>query len=358
MKQNPLQNYACRLEPYLKDFFKQQIKELPAASSYSRQLLKNIQEFCLRGGKRLRAALVYDGAKLFKQKDSEEIFKASLIPELVHAFLLIHDDIMDQDKLRRGGLTMHQLYKKEALNLKPKFLQAQHFGESLAILAGDLAYVLALKILLSLKIESRIKQGLWQKINDTVNQTIWGQTLDIWLSLRSQANPKEILDVYYLKTAQYSFEAPLHLGAMMAGVPPCELPKLSAFALPCGLAFQIKDDILGMFGNQKTTGKSRGADLKQGKQTLLIVYALKKGTKVQQQKIQTALGNKKLSSHNLAQIRSLIKDSGSLSACENLAKKYVNQAKKALIPFQTKKYNQSIVKELSRLADFIIARKA
>jgi len=242
--QKNLTDYAKRIDPLLVNFFQSQKAQIPKSLGYARQMLENLEGFCIPGGKRLRPALVYWGYKLLGGKHSKDITKASLAMELVHAFLLIHDDIMDQSDLRRGKITLHKLYERECETLYKSNGKSQRFGETMGILAGDLSSCLAFKLLLSANFSPEQKTLVLNKLHETIINTIFGQELDIRLEVNGLSKPSEILDVYHLKTAQYTFECPLHIGAILAGATQKDLEVISAFAIPCGIAFQITDDIL------------------------------------------------------------------------------------------------------------------
>jgi len=342
-----LKKFAKQTDPLLFEFFQNQKSQTPKSLKHAHQMLENLEDFCTRGGKRLRPILVYYGYRLLNGDKSKDILKISLAMELVHTFLLIHDDIMDQSDLRRGKTAIHKLYQNG---------HSQRFGESMGILAGDLSSNLAFKLLLSTDFSSKQKVKVLQKLQDTIINTIFGQELDIRLETNGLSKPSEILNVYRLKTAQYTFECPLHIGAMLAGANRKHLKIISDYAIPAGIAFQIKDDILGMFGKSKHTGKPVNSDLKQGKQTLLIAKALQKASKTDREKIKAALGNKNLTNNQTAEICQIIKKTKALEFAEKLAQKYIIQSKQALKKFSKLGWDKKTIKELSNLVDYIINR--
>jgi len=144
---------------------------------------------------------------------------------------------------------------------------------------------------------------------------------------------------------------------MLAGATQKDLETVSNFAIPGGIAFQIRDDILGMFGDRKQTGKAVGSDLRQGKQTLLIAKALQKASKSDRKRIKAALGNKEFDEDGVREIRSIIRKTGALAECERVAKKHIGQAKLALRKFSKRGWNKDIIEKLDSIADFIVERK-
>jgi len=289
-----LAKYAERINPLMTEFFQRQKAKVPNSFQYARQMLNNVEDFCTRGGKRLRPALVYYGYRLLGGDQSKEILKASLTMELIHTFLLIHDDVMDKSDFRRGKKTIHKIYETEYKTIYSANGNSRRFGEAMGILAGDISFCLGFKPLLLSHFSPELKVQAMKKMSDTLISTSFGQELDIRFEASGFSTPSEVLDLYELKTAQYTFEYPLHIGAILAGATGQDLKTISAYAIPCGIAFQIQDDILGMFGDEQKTGKPVGSDLKQGKQTLLIAETLKRASKNDLKKIHHSLGNKDL----------------------------------------------------------------
>ncbi|OGZ42534.1 MAG: hypothetical protein A3C80_01345 [Candidatus Ryanbacteria bacterium RIFCSPHIGHO2_02_FULL_45_43] len=360
-EKNNLGKFAALTDPLLKNFFNEQKAAVPRSLAYARRMIDVVEDFCMRGGKRLRPALVYYGYKLVGGKKEKDILKASLAMELVHAFLLIHDDIMDEDEMRRGKATVHKLYENEYKTRRQKHTNpkhSKHFGETMAILAGDLASQLATTLILSTTFDAEMKIRAISKLSETVKNTIFGQELDIRLETSPAPTPAEILNVYRLKTAQYTFESPLHIGLILAKATPKNIQDISRYAVPGGIAFQIQDDILGIFGNEKKLGKPILSDIKQGKQTLLVAKALEMGNSSHRKQILSALGRKQISKRQAEEVRLALKNSGALAYCKDLAKKYAEQAKDSLKQFNRKKYNQEVIETLSGLADLIIKREA
>ena len=176
------------------------------------------------------------------------------------------------------------------------------------------------------------------------------------LSLRCEGNAseKEILKVHENKTAKYTIEGPLHLGALLAGAKGRILKDLSAYAVPVGIAFQIQDDILGVFGSEKKLGKPVCSDLREGKQTLLIAKALEKGSGVDRKMIKKLLGNKNVTPREIDTFREIVRKSGSLAYSQNLAKKLIEKGKETLVKSAVKKEAKDF---LVGIADYIVNRE-
>ncbi|HRY82315.1 MAG TPA: polyprenyl synthetase family protein [Candidatus Moranbacteria bacterium] len=349
-----LKNYKKRVEPYLCDYFNRKIKEAKKLDSLAVQAVKMIADFTMAGGKRIRPALVYYGYLASGGKDGKEIIEASMGIELIHSFLLIHDDIIDRDKLRHGVMTVHEKYRKIGERISPKKDNA-HFGNSMAIVAGDLAYSMANEIIFNAKFPPEIIIKALDKLQDIVYATIPGEMLDVVMENRGRTTEKEILRMFEGKTSRYTFEGPLHFGSILSGNSVEMLPAFSRYSLPLGKAFQLRDDILGVFGTEKKLGKSVGADVTEGKQTLLLIKALEKSNASQKKIIQKCLGKKDLSKNELEEFRQVIRETGSLEYCQNLSEKFVAEALEALKKIKFK--NEEAKKFLEGIAQYIIKRE-
>lgn len=286
-------------------------------------------------------------------KETAKIIEVSMSIELTHIFLLIHDDIIDRDDFRHGIQTIHKKYEKLAQKFR-KGIDAKHFGDSMAIIAGDMAAALGNEIIFNSKFKPEIVLRALDKLQNIVKVTVSGEMLDIMLEARGRATEKEILEVHRNKTAKYTVEGPLHLGAMLAGSDKKYLEALSDYAVPVGIAFQIQDDILGAFGNEKKLGKPVCSDLREGKQTLLVVKALEKGTAQQKNMIKRLLGNKNVTEKEVEEFRQTVRDTGSLDYSQNLAKKLVAKGKKSLENADMKAETKEF---LAGIADYIVNRE-
>jgi geranylgeranyl diphosphate synthase type I len=184
--------------------------------------------------------------------------------------------------------------------------------------------------------------------------TVSGEIFDVILEAKGSATEKEVLEVHRNKTAKYTVEGPLHLGAMLAGADGKMLRDLSDYAIPVGTAFQIQDDILGAFGNEKKLGKPVCSDLREGKQTLLVVKALENSDRHQKRMIEELLGKKEATEEEIEEFRQIVRNTGSLEYSQALARKLIDRGKEALksssLAGGTKEF-------LSGIADYIVNRE-
>lgn len=253
-----LSNYQKQINKELEKLFNKKINQ--SKQPFLKKVLKLLKEFSLRSGERIRAVLVNCGYFLAGGKNKKAILKASIFIELTHNYLLIHDDILDRDMVRRGKPTIHYYYQKiSRLRSKP---EKKHYGQSMAIEAGDMMVALSYEILTSSNFPDKAKNLALEKLNQIVSLTAYGQMLE--LNLRGKKiKEKDVFEIYQSKTVPYSFVGPLQIGAILAGADEKFLNKIEKFALPLGVAFQIKDDISDIKSdireNQPTLFKKSGS---------------------------------------------------------------------------------------------------
>jgi len=238
-------------------------------------LYESIREFVLREGKRIRPALMiysYKGYSRRSRPISPSIYYVSTCIELLHNFMLIHDDIIDCSDLRRGKPTMHRLLMKTVTSKNPNKL-----GADLAIVTGDIVYALAIDAFLSIKEEPQRKEAALRYFIQTAVFTAMGEFIDTVFGVKDvpRVSEKDVLLNYSLKTARYTFDCPLVVGAMLSGAPAKDIRLLAELGLLVGQAFQIQDDIIGIFDTQKNIGKSILSDLAEEKKTILVTHAFK-----------------------------------------------------------------------------------
>lgn len=239
-------------------------------------LYEGIREFSLRKGKRIRPLLLilsYKGYCLGRKRLEPSIYNASTCIELLHNFMLIHDDIIDRSNLRRGKPTLHKL-----LGRSIKGGDSEKLGYDLGIIAGDILYALAIDAFLSIKESPQRKEKALKYFIQTAAFTAMGEFIDTihGVAKLNKITEKDVFLNYTLKTARYTFDCPLVTGAILAGASDKEAKRLSQLGILIGQAFQIQDDIIGIFETQKNIGKSILSDLAESKKTLLVCHAYTK----------------------------------------------------------------------------------
>lgn len=286
-------------------------------------------EAMLSGGKRLRPAFAYWGWRAAGQPDSDDIVNAVTSLELLQASALIHDDIMDGSDTRRGQPSLHRRFAR--VHIEEGWRGgADNFGLGAAVLLGDLAFAWADELLFSSGLSDDALLRAKPTYDQMRTELIAGQYLDLLEQARGGGSVEQALRVARFKSAKYTVEGPLHLGAQLAGAHPDLLATLSMFGLPLGEAFQLRDDLLGVFGNPQQTGKPAGDDLREGKRTALVALTLESASTAQREVFEARFGDAELDSDGVRVLQQVIVDSGARDVVEQLIEQRTEQACKSL----------------------------
>jgi geranylgeranyl diphosphate synthase type I len=277
----------------------------------------------LSGGKRLRPAFLYWGYRAFGGQDSAALVRAASAMELFQAAALLHDDVMDHSDLRRGRPTAHRAFAARHAQAGWSGSSTE-FGLAAATLAGDMCLNWSDEMFAGSGLPAE-QLGRARPVFDTMRtQLMGGQYLDVLTSAQEwdQMSYSERLDqclrVIRYKSAKYSIEHPVLLGASAIGATAQSRQSLSEFGLALGEAFQLRDDVLGVFGDPESTGKPAGDDIREGKRTVLIATALHRGTPAQGRTVARGLGDAGLSDTGLAEVRQALVDSGAVAHVEDM----------------------------------------
>ncbi|GAA2146003.1 polyprenyl synthetase family protein [Actinomadura napierensis] len=284
----------------------------------------------LAGGKRLRPAFCYWGWRAADGgTDDPAIVHAAASLELLQASALIHDDVMDSSDTRRGQPSVHRRF--EALHHAQGWPGAAvPFGAGTAILLGDLCLAWSSEMFETCGLdEERRRRG--RAVYDLMRtEVMCGQYLDMLEGTRGGATAETALRVVEFKSAKYTIERPLHLGAALAGADPRVTAALTGYGLPLGIAFQLRDDVLGVFGDPAETGKPAGDDLREGKRTVLVALTLERATAAQAAALERRLGDPELDLPGVDEARAIIEETGGLAACEAMIDGYLDEVGRAL----------------------------
>lgn len=292
-------------------------------------LWESLQKTHIAGGKRIRPYLALLTYEAFGGHNRSAVLPACVSVELLHAAMLIHDDIIDRDQYRHGVANVSGMYEPRYAKTAPDLLEARHLADSAAILGGDVLIGDAFNLVTEAAVEPTIQIKLIQLLNEAVFHVSGGELLDCEASMY----PSDIAagQVAELKTAFYSFSLPLEVGAMLAEAPQEVLPMLRAVGIHMGVAFQLADDILGMFGTTEETGKPVGNDLREGKRSVLVERGLALATPSEKRELEAALGNKKAHEATLTRVQYILTNCGALAAVETLMQEQCDTATQHII---------------------------
>ena len=310
-------------------FLDKKIEEAREISEEATILVDEVKRFVFAGGKRVRPAFLYSGYIAAGGKAHAAVTLASLCVEFLHTFALIHDDIIDRSDTRRGKPTSHKAF--ENIHKSKKYLgDREHFGLSSAILAGDLAFTFAEEILTSSPFpQERLRRARYF-FDQMKFQVITGEYLDVLGSYKKRLTEEEVLNILEYKTAKYTVERPLQIGAMLAGAEVAILESFTAYGIPLGQAFQLQDDILGIFGDAEKIGKPVGADIREGKKTVLIAKTYEWASKKEEQLLDRVVGNWAATDKDLSRVKEIIYSVGAYGYAIKLSHRLIDQAKTAI----------------------------
>lgn len=269
----------------------------------------------VRGGKMIRGGLVFLGQEAAGAERSDEAVIVGAAMELLQSGFLIHDDIMDRDRLRRGMSSIFWQYRGEAH--ARGLADAYHYGESMGICAGDAAFFLAFTLLSS--------PGLPPALAAYCGREIYAVSLAQMLDVDYGSFPeipaeRDIETLYRWKTGRYSFSLPLAAGAMLGSAAPKLIASLERLGESMGIAFQMRDDELGLFGSEADLGKPVGSDLREGKKTLLAALAWQRLDPESRKRLSSILGDSQAGEAQVAELRALVEKSGARAELESRMK--------------------------------------
>lgn len=312
-----LADYARKSEPRLRALLDAKAAAAATLPVDLRPAFAALRDYVLRGGKRLRGALLLLGHEAGGGKP-EDVLDASIGVELLHAYLLVHDDVMDRDDVRRGGPTVHAALRGRL---------GEHLAESIAILLGSLCQAWAYELILAAPVAPARALLAARQLTESLQEVTVGQALDVAAPTGPELDAAGVLEVERLKTGSYSFELPLRLGALLAGAQPAVLDALSRYARPLGQAFQIADDLLGTFGSPEQTGKANANDLREGKRTLLIARALERASPADAAALRAGLGDPDA---DVEALRAILRRTGAVDSVRAEAERLRDEGLRAL----------------------------
>jgi geranylgeranyl diphosphate synthase type I len=259
--------YTPRIDGVLMEYFD---KKIGATKGIRRELYCDLKEYCTREGKRIRPLIFLAGFMEYSQErgKTSEAVKIAAALELMHSFLLIQDDIIDRADMRRGKPALHVIAAKKY----SRFSKNPSLGSDVAIVMADILFSLALEIIAGANFDGAVKDSFLRLFSETYERTAYGQMLDVLYSRPKSIPPADAAgEISSEKTAYYTVVYPLLMGYVLSGGGnKKEIEKIHDFALPIGMAFQVRDDVLGVYGKTDMTGKPSDSDIEEGKLTMLV----------------------------------------------------------------------------------------
>ena len=335
--QKQLTKYLELSSPLLEKVYHQQSQTAETVGRLPAELMDDLFAHA-RKGKKLRGFLTILGYKLGGGEVDERILKVSLVPELFHAGALVEDDVMDKSMVRRGREAIHAKYGRRG---------GENFGIGMAICAADAAYYLSWQVLFSAGFDEKETVRAGQVYAKHAVKLMYGQVLDVGAGGGNKLNQEEIMKISWIKSGDYSCWFPLRLGLTLAGNSNIELEEAAAkYAESLGWVFQLRDDWLGTFGNNKTTGKPVVDDLREGKQTLLVWHLRKYGSKQQVKYLESILGRETTGEIGADRIKKIYEAAGSKQYIENQISRRVETGRQAVKKIAAAREIKQVLEEM------------
>ena len=327
-----------RIGRWLEELLRSRAGELEAVNPLGGELGKRLCRFA-RQGKMLRGGMLILGSGLLDcgaRPPEEAALAAAAAMELFQSGLLVHDDIMDRDATRRGEPTIHRQYAGEAQRRGAR--EPEHLGQSLGICAGDAAFFLGFEVLAGPPVPEQARSGLLRLCARELSRVAVAQMQDVAWGAQPAfggADPDpvsdgEILRLYTFKTGRYTFSMPLAAGAMLAGCGPEPLEALERLGECLGILFQLRDDLLGLFGDERELGKPVGSDVREGKKTILHGRLLARAPEAAAARLRDIFGNPDIGEAELDFVRRQVEGLGVLAEVGELSAGYVAEARRLI----------------------------
>ncbi len=339
--------FRGQVQGALEAFLAEQAERLDPLGADAARLLDEARA-AVSGGKRFRAAFCYWGFRAVagpSDVDDAALIRACAALELLHASALVHDDFMDASDTRRGRPATHrgmaEVHRRDGWRGDP-----EQYGASAAILLGDLLLSWSDELLRRCGLPLERVIAALDVFDRCRSEVIAGQFLDVSVQARGVADVDAAMTVLRYKSAKYSVERPLHIGATLAGASETQLAELSSFGLPLGEAFQLRDDLLGVFGDPVATGKPAGDDLVEGKRTVLVALALDAAPADEAARLDAALGTP-LSPAEVGELRGVIDRSGAHQQVEEVIGQLAGRAADALTRASFDDHASAVLHELA-----------
>jgi geranylgeranyl diphosphate synthase type I len=341
--------FRADIQAVLEEFLDEMAGRLAPLGPDAARLLEEART-SVSGGKRFRAAFCYWGFRAHSPAVADEraLLRACAALELLHASALIHDDYMDASDTRRGRPATHRSFEAEHRRDGWRG-DPEQYGAAASILLGDLLLSWSEELLRRCGLPLERVAAAMGVFDLCRSEVIAGQFLDVSVQARGAADVDTAMTVLRYKSAKYSIERPLHIGAALAGAGDAQLAALSAYGLPLGEAFQLRDDLLGVFGDAEATGKPAGDDLVEGKRTVLVALALDAAPPAQAALLDRSLGTA-LDDRLLTELRDIIDASGAHAQVESVIDQLVERAHAALARAGVDEVARAVLGELAAAA--------
>ncbi len=321
------EKYVPKINEQIKAVFQRKLDIV--SNSFLKDYYGELSDYFLSGGKRIRPLTCIAAYNAFNKGSKENIARVSIGTEFLHNASLIHDDIIDKDNYRRGKPSFHYRFRQYHANYDLIKMVAEDFGNNLGILGGDSSYYFGLEAYFSNGFNSDFNHRAIQYYEQAFHEVCDGVLIEIDMVNKTDLKMEDYIEMISLKTGAL-IEKSIIIGASYAGVSDRQKELLSTYGKNLGIIFQIIDDILGTFGDEKVTGKPTDGDIREGKKTALLITTLNKIEGEDKSRLLELIEKQDITNDEVNQVKQLYEKAGAIDECKSLAKKYFEQAKEAL----------------------------
>ena len=329
---------------FIDTFLQEKQAEFSGVNPWGEDALEKLIPF-VKSGKMLRSGLVCLGYEMCRGRASPVILPAAAAVEFIQTALLIHDDIIDRDKYRRGIPSLFYQYARRGE--EERVNDPIHFGQGMAICLGDIGFFLAFELFSVLKAAKAVKEAIIHLWAQELSYVGLAQMQDLYFGeTRTEIKAEDILQLYHYKTARYSFSLPLKIGGLLGGANPTLLQSLERCGHAYGLLFQLKDDELGLYGSEIELGKPVGSDLKECKKTLHYYYLRQRAGVKDVRRFEEICGNENLTLGMVQEVRTMMKKYGVVEAITDRMNALHKEVKSEITKLDIQKKYKNILHEL------------
>ncbi len=345
--------YIPKINSVIKSIYDRKLNSVE--NSFLKDYYSELSDYFLSGGKRIRPLLCIAAYNGFSKDDDDRIILPSVGVEFLHNASLIHDDIIDKDNFRRGKPSFHFRFRNyhQKYNLK-KMLDVD-FGNSIAIIGGDSAFILGLEAHLFNEFENALKLKAIDYYEQAFEGIVNGVLIETDMVNQKNLAIADYINMISLKTSTL-IEKSIIIGANYAKVDEKYLKDLSIYGLNLGIIFQIIDDILGTYGNEKVTGKPTDGDIREGKKTCLLIDAWNKLEEKERIELENLIEKPDMTSKDVQKVKDLFFKADVINSCKDLANSYFQEAKSSLNNLKPV-INHSEFEFFESLLNFVIERE-
>jgi len=345
--------YKPKINAVIESIFDDRIKNMN--NHFLKDYYSEIKDYFLVGGKRIRPLLTIATYNGITKKISDEIVYPSVGIEFLHNATLIHDDIIDKDDYRRGNPAFH--YRFQLYHSKNHFkkMNAADFGTSVGIIGGDTAFIMGSEAFFNNNFSRDLNLNSIRYYRQAFIEVIHGVLIEIDMVNHKNLSIDEYINMISLKTGAL-IEKSILIGASYANIEKEYTPLLSTFGVNLGIIFQIIDDILGTFGEEKVTGKPIDGDIREGKRTCLLIETMNSLEAKKKDNLANIFSKSEISVEEVEEVRDLFMEADAINSCKKLATKYYEEAEDAIEKLKPV-VNDSEIEFFENLLKFVLERE-